>query len=191
MIFEVITWATVAAGVFSTLVTFFWMLHRPSEPTLEDLPEFLQRLDLDKLRNLLSAASECDLRESLTKAEFKKVQRQRFWMYIQCLRKMANNARVLIDFANAQIEHGDMGDKRAILELILQEAVAVKAYAVLMKVKVYILLFLRIEAYSWLFQQRQLSGLDGIERYERMKTVATQFFLSEAQYNLEQLIESL
>jgi hypothetical protein len=103
---------------------------------------------------------------------------------------MLNNSRVLLEFVNGKIRQNDP-ELSTILGAIEQEALAVRFYALCMTLRVHILLFCRLQAHSWLFQLRQLSGRDGIESYERMKTLATQLFLRTANTNMERLIESL
>jgi hypothetical protein len=190
MIFEVISWILVAAGACSLFYVLFTVLYNRPRHTLEDLPEFLQPLDLDKLQELLDPATEWELRRSLSKAEFKQVQRKRFWLYIQYLRKMTNNARVLIEFANETLDDSPPS-VRANLVAIQQEAVSVRMYALVIAFKIHVLLFFRMQTYGWLFQLRGFSDLDGIESYERLKTNATQFFLSAPFGNIEQLVSSL
>jgi hypothetical protein len=73
MIFEVITWAMVALGACSIFFFLFLLVYQPRQHTLEDLPEFLQPLDIDGLRNLLDPVYECNLRQNLIKAEFKEI----------------------------------------------------------------------------------------------------------------------
>ncbi|MBZ5521364.1 MAG: hypothetical protein LAP21_03805 [Acidobacteriia bacterium] len=81
------------------LVTFAGFIYewlcRFSERTANDVPPFLQRIDLEEVAGIFHPATETRLRESLSPKEFRKLQWKRFHLALHYCSNLSVNARVL------------------------------------------------------------------------------------------------
>jgi hypothetical protein len=91
--------AAAALGAMTFAGFVYECLCRFSERAANDVPPFLQRVDLEELAALFHPAAEERLRQTLPPREFRKVQWKRFHLAIHHCRNLAGNARVFQGWA--------------------------------------------------------------------------------------------
>ena len=194
MILSLIWGVMIAAGLLSCLFVAARIWFHP-HPTADEVLDFLVPIDLQKAEGLLDPGLECSLRVALSPSEFRNLQRKRIQLYLECLRRMAHNAAILVECANNEAARTD--EQIAHLARALQqEAVIVRIHAVFTSVKLHFWLFTRLD--SWhifpipnLSDERERYGIRLLETYDRFKTAAASLFSRIRPDKVEELLEKL
>src|SRR5690348_6149967 len=157
-------------GVLSCLtvvILAFW--HSPDR-SVEDTVDFLVPVDLGKAESLLDAVAEGQIRGAVSVAEFRSIQRQRMYLYLELLRRMSHNSAVLIQLGNCQLEQGDKKFRHSATDL-QQDGLAVRLYSLAARVKVrFWLVLLRLDMIPVpvLCDLKEVCGIRGLEGYEML-----------------------
>jgi len=125
-----------------------------SEPGTEPL----RSVDLEAFRNLVDPEEENYLRENLSPAEFRKIQRERMLAAIDYVKCAASNAGILVHFAQRARQSADPETAAAAGKLI-DDALRLRTYAI----KAIPLLYLGV-----LLPGRRISPARVAESYELM-----------------------
>jgi hypothetical protein len=81
-------------------------VYRSIDRTIFDAIPFLMEVDYDQLDALLDATDEQNLREHLSKREFRGAQEKRIRLLLELLRRMVANARVLVELGESDQRRG-------------------------------------------------------------------------------------
>lgn len=183
----------ILGGILSCVAIFILALWRPPDRSIEDAVDFLVPVDLGKLEDLLDAAAEGRIRTSASVTEFRSIQRQRMYLYLEFLRRMSHNSGVLIQLGNCQVN----GGRAELIEMargLQDDGVRVRLYSLAASAKVHVWIFLlhiRIIPVPVLCELKEVCGIHGLEGYEKLKTAASMFFLQAGPSKLDQLLEHL
>ncbi len=183
----------IAAGFIScvAMAARIWF-HFPDR-TKDDVVDFLVHIDLEKAETLLDPIAENSLRRTLSPAEFRILQRKRIHLYIEFLQRMSHNAAILVQWGNLEAQRSHERTAQLAHEL-QQEAVKVRAYSLLALMKLRFWLLIRLG--SWymlptpsLSELRGIYGIEGLDAYDRLKTVASSLFVGHEKF--EELLQNL
>lgn len=97
---------------------------------LEELAGRTQRVDLDAFRNLTDPREEQYLREQLTPADFRAVQRERLYAALGYVRRVAHNASILLRLGEGARRSADPEVAHAAGELV-ESAFRLRMYSLL------------------------------------------------------------
>lgn len=98
--------------------------------TLEELEGRTQPVDLDAFRNLTDPQEEQYLREQLTPADFRAVQRERLHAALGYVRRVAHNASILLRLGS-EARHNADPEVAGVAEELAESAFRLRAYALL------------------------------------------------------------
>jgi hypothetical protein len=187
----ILTWLIVAWGALACIYMLRYAWTRFPKRDLDDVIPFLYPVDLSLAESLLDPAAEFEFRWKLSPREFREAQRKRMRMYLELTRRMAHNATVLVEYADAEKRSGD--PRRSGLASTLQEkAIEVRVYSLLTAMKLRIWLLLRSDLLKpVLAQLRKAGDIDGLQTYHALKTAATAAFVRLPQEELDSLARNL
>jgi len=177
----VLTWLIVAWGALSCIYMLRRAWHRFPRRDLDvdDVIPFLYPVDVSLAESLLDPAAEFEFRWRLQPKQFREAQRKRMRLYLELTRRMAHNATVLVEYADAEKNNPDA--QRASLASALQEkAIEVRLYALMTRFKLRLWLLLRSEILTFrpaLPHLRTTCEIDGLQTYGAMKIAAAAAFV--------------
>jgi len=120
-------------------------------------------------------------------------QRKRMRLYLELTRRMAHNATVLVQYADA--ENNSCDPRRVGLASTLQQkAIEVRIYSLLTRIKLRLWLLLRSELLTSkpvLAHLRTAGDIDGLQTYNALKIAAAAAFVELPPDELESLTRSL
>jgi len=191
-----LVWGGIIFAVLASWVFFAaWIWFRSSDRTADEVAEFLTPVDLEKLETLLDPVAESHLRQDLTAVEFRKLQRKRIAVCVEYLGRMCHNAGILVQWANTEIERRNP-ETLALAQAIQRDAVAARVYALMARFKLRFWLLMHLE--SWrilpapsLVDLREVSGIRGLENYDRLKTAVGCLFLQLQHGQFEEVLQNL
>jgi hypothetical protein len=195
MMYAIVWWLPIAAMVGSVIFFAAWTWFHFPNRTANDVVDFLQHIDLEKVEDLLDPHTEYKYRSAMSSRDFRRLQRKRVHLYLEFLKRMSHNAGVLVDLGNKEAEHcnSEVADAARAVQ---QEAVAVRLYVFSTMVKLRFWLLIRLD--SWfvlpalsLCDARETFGIHGIESYDRLKTAASALFLELHSNRFEELLQAL
>lgn len=191
----ILWWLTITSMIASVIFFAVWTWFHFPDRTHNDVVDFLQHIEMEKVEELLDPASEHQYRVNLSVHDFRRLQRKRVHLYIEFLKRMLHNAGVLVDLGNRQAEH-KYTDIATAARALQQEAVTVRVYALLTLLKLRFWLLIRLD--SWfmlpalsLCDAKETCGIRGLESYDRLKTAASILFVELQSNRLEELIQAL
>ncbi len=136
---------------------------------MEDLAGRTRPVDLEAFRNLVDAAEEDFLRASLSRREFRAVQRERTRAAVDYIRNTAHNAAFLLRLGEAATRSHDPRIAQAGREL-MESALKLRAYALLSAAQLYVRL---------VFPQARFSYGPLADNYQRLSGLASQLALMQ------------
>jgi hypothetical protein len=136
---------------------------------MEDLAGRTRPVDLEAFRNLVDVAEEDFLRASLSRSEFRAVQRERTRAALEYIRNTAHNAAFLLRLGEAATRSHDPRVARAGREL-MDSALKLRAYALLSAARLYV---------RMVFPEARLSYGQFADNYQRLSALASQLALMQ------------
>ena len=191
----IFTWLVVMWGALSCIymLRYAWSRFPRRDVDADDVIPFLYPVDISLAESLLDPAAEFECRWKLGRRQFREVQRKRMRMYLEVTRRMAHNAKVLVEYADAEKNSHD--PRRASVASALQEkAIEVRFYSLLTGMKLRFWLLLRSDilvAAPALAHLRTTGDIDGLQTYHSLKTAATAAFVQLPPDELDSLARNL
>jgi hypothetical protein len=158
-------------------------IYRRRYNRIEHVCAFARRLNLDEFEQLLDPAAEWRLRVSTSPSEFRRLQRQRMWLFSEYASRASHNAEIVQGWSygdhsicRASVPHpGD--EKTYLLWELSRTATEVRIVALVLRFKVATWLLLRADLLPAsllpsLAMFRTTAGLDLISSYEKMASLA-------------------
>jgi hypothetical protein len=191
----ILTWLIVAWGAVSCIYMLrcAWFRFPKRDVNADDVIPFLYPVDISLAESLLDPATAFEFRWKLRPRQFREAQRKRMRLYLELTRRMAHNATVLVEYADA--EKNSQDPRRVTLASALQEkAIEVRLYALLTRFKLRFWLLLRSEILTSalvLPHLRTACEIDGLQTYSAMKTAAAAAFVQLPPDELDSLTRNL
>jgi hypothetical protein len=193
MLVVAITWAIILWGAASCTYMLWHGWRRFPRRDFDDVVHFLYPVDLQLAESLLDPAAEFEFSWKLTPQEFRQAQCRRMSVYLELVRRMAHNSRVLVEFSGEEVARNDPRNT-AQARLLQQKAIEVRIYA--------LLTLLKVRLWMWIFpaalgsvpaipQLRRTGDVDGIRTYCALKGAATATFSHLEAAQLDVLTRSL
>jgi hypothetical protein len=195
MLSLIFTWLSVAWGVLSCIYMLrcAWTRFPKRDVDADDVIPFLYPVDISLAESLLDPATEFEFRWKLRPPEFREAQRKRMRLYLELTRRMAHNATVLVQYADA--ENNSRDPRRVGLASTLQQkAIEVRIYSLLTRIKLRLWLLLRSELLTSkpvLAHLRTAGDINGLQTYNALKTAAAAAFVQLPPDELDSLTRSL
>jgi len=193
MIAIFLTWLIVAVGALSCIYMLFCAWSRFPRRDFDDVVHFLYPVDLALAESLLDPAAEFEFRWKLSRQEFRQAQRKRMRLYLELVRRMSHNSKVLVEFGNAE---ANCHDPRSVelARALQQKAVEVRFYSVLTLVKLSVWMWFAPNDHghsATMPRLRKAGDLDGLQSYHALKVAAAAAFLHLGPGELEMLTQNL
>jgi hypothetical protein len=195
MLSLIFTWLIVVWGVLSCvyMLRCAWTRFPNRDVDADDVIPFLYPVDISLAESLLDPATDFEFRWSLRPPQFREARRKRMRLYLELTRRMAHNATVLVQYADA--ENNSCDPRRVGLASTLQQkAVEVRIYSLLTRIKLRLWLLLGSELLTTkpvLARLRTAGNIDGLQTYNALKTAAAAAFVQLPPDELESLTRSL
>jgi hypothetical protein len=195
MLSLIFTWLSVAWGVLSCIYMLrcAWTRFPKRDVDADDVIPFLYPVDISLAESLLDPAAEFEFRWKLRPPQFREAQRKRMRLYLELTRRMAHNATVLVQYADA--ENNSRDPRRIGLASTLQQkAIEVRIYSLLTRIKLRLWLLLRSELLTSkpvLAHLRTAGDINGLQTYNALKTAAAAAFVQLPPDELDSLTRSL
>jgi hypothetical protein len=179
MLSIVFTWLIVAWGAVSCIYMLRCAWRRFPNRDVDDVIPFLYPVDLSLAESLLDPAADFQLRWKLTPQQLRAAQRKRLRLYLEVVRRMSHNSKVLVDYAIAEKNCSD--PQHALIASALQEkAIEVRLYALLATLKIRLWLLLRTDILRImvpaLAELRTVAEINGLHSYSALKVTAEAAF---------------
>ena len=177
----IFTWLIVAWGALACIYMLrcAWSRFPRRDVDADDVIPFLYPVDISLAESILDPAAEFECRWKLGPRRFREAQRKRMRLYLELTRRMAHNARVLVEYADAEKHSPD--PRRVSLASALQEkAIGVRLYSLLTGIKLRFWLLLRadiVKSMPVLAHLRTTGEIDGLQTYSALKTAAAAAFI--------------
>jgi hypothetical protein len=191
----ILTWLIVAWGALSCIYMLrcAWTRFPKRNVDVDDVVPFLYPVDISLAESLLDPAAEFEFRWNLGPLQFREAQRKRMRLFLELTRRMAHNATVLVQFADA--EKNSCDPRRVSRASALQEkAIEVRLYSLLTGIKLHFWLLLRSEILTFtpvLPHLRTACEIDGLQTYSALKTAAAAAFVQLPPDQLDSLTRNL
>jgi hypothetical protein len=191
----ILTWLIVAWGALSCIYMLrcAWSRFPKRDVDADDIVPFLYPVDISLAESLLDPAMEFEFRWKLPPPQFREAQRKRMRLYLELTRRMAHNATVLVQYADA--EKNSCDPRRVGLASTLQQkAIEVRIYSLLTRIKLRLWLLLRSELLTSkpvLAHLRTVGDIDGLQTYNALKIAAAAAFVQLPPDELDSLTRSL
>jgi len=100
----IFTWLIVAWGALACIYMLrcAWSRFPRRDVDADDVIPFLYPVDISLAESILDPAAEFECRWKLGPRRFREAQRKRMRLYLELTRRMAHNARVLVEYADAE-----------------------------------------------------------------------------------------
>ena len=98
----IFTWLVVAWGALSCIYMLRCAWRRFPDRDLDDVIPFLYPVDLSLAESLLDPAADFEFRWKLGQRQFRAAQRKRLRLYLELVRRMSHNSKVLVEYAVVQ-----------------------------------------------------------------------------------------
>lgn len=158
-------------------------IYRRQYTRIEHVYSFARRLNLEDLEQLLDPGEEWRLRVSMSRGAFRRLQRQRIWLFSEYASRAAHNAEIVQgwSYGDHTISRASMSnpadEKTYLLWDLSRTATEVRVVALALQWKVAIWLWLRVDLLPLslvprLGAFRATAGLDLISSYEKMASLA-------------------
>jgi hypothetical protein len=189
----IFTWLIVAWGALACIYMLHCAWSRFPKRDADDVIPFLYPVDISLAESLLDPAAEFESRWKLGPLQFREAQRKRMRLFLEVTRRMAHNAKVLVEYADAEKKSHD--PRRVGLASALQEiAIGVRLYSLLTGIKLRFWLLLRADIFNAmpvLSQLRTTGEIDGLQSYSALKTAAAAAFVQLPPDELDSLTRNL
>jgi len=191
----IFTWLIVAWGALACIYMLrcAWSRFPRRDVDADDVIPFLYPVDISLAESILDPAAEFECRWRLGPRRFREAQRKRMRLYLELTRRMAHNARVLVEYADAEKHSPD--PRRVSLASALQEnAIGVRLYSLLTGIKLRFWLLLRadiLKSMPVLAHLRTTGEIDGLQTYSALKTAAAAAFIQFAPDEQDSLFRNL
>src|SRR5580658_6188727 len=193
MLSLIFTWLIVAWGILSCIYMLRCAWTRFPKRDADDVIPFLYPVDISLAESLLDPATDFEFRWNLRPPQFRDAQRKRMRLYLELTRRMAHNAAVLVQYADA--ENNSCDPRRVGLASTLQQkAIEVRIYSLLTRIKLRLWLLLRSEFLTSkpvLAHLRTAGDINGLQTYNALKTAAAAAFVQLPPDELDSLTRSL
>jgi hypothetical protein len=176
----IFTWMMVAWGVLSCIYMLRCAWARFPKRDVDDVIPFLYPVDLSLAESLLDPASEFECRWRLGPSQFRAAQRKRMRLYLELTRRMAHNARVLVEYAVAEKSNNPDPRRVGVATDLQDRAIEMRLYVLLAGARLRFWLFLRSELLTGtpkLSLLRTAGEIDGLQTYSALRTAATAAFV--------------
>jgi hypothetical protein len=193
MLSIIFTWLAVAWGALSCIYMLHCAWRRFPNRDVDDVIPFLYPVDLSLAESLLDPAADFEYRWKLGRRQFRAAQRKRLRLYLEVVRRMSHNSKVLVEYAEAQKNNPD--PQRASLASTMQEeAIEVRLYSLLTGIKIRFWLLLRadfLHAVPALANFRTVGEINGLHSYASLKATAAAAFMTLPPEELEKMARNL
>ncbi|HEY6766733.1 MAG TPA: hypothetical protein VI386_18380 [Candidatus Sulfotelmatobacter sp.] len=193
MISILFTWLIIAWGAVACIYMLRHAWTRFPRRDFDDVVHFLYPVDLSLAESLLDPAKEFEVSWKLTPREFHAAQRKRMRVYLELVRRMSHNSKVLVEFGNAEMNRQDPRSAEHAKKL-QHKAIEVRLYAVLTLCKLRAWMWMRpafLGQAPAMPKLRRAGDLDGLESYDSLKAAAAAAFVHLQPGELELLTRSL
>lgn len=202
----IFTWLIIAWGTLACIYMLRCAWTRFPRRDLDDVVHFLHPVDLSLAESLLDPAADFELRWHSTPRAYREATRRRMRLYLELVRRMSHNSRVLIEYGNAIMRREYPNEDqptdthenpRATLASDLQHAaISVRLYALLVVVRLRLRLWFPLDAVGalpalQLAQLRIAGDVDGPKTYHELKTAAEAAFVQFQPADLPVLTRNL
>jgi len=176
MIFDLITIFLVGLLLLFAAYTALQFLGKFPRRTMEDVTPYLRPADFEELQSLLDPAQEVNFRIRLSSQEFQSWQRKRIHLLREYLLRMSHNSLVLIEWGNMELQQVPASSQQsqeitALARELVQAATEFRLYSLLALAKLKFWIVFRMGS-ARLPGLRQVSGIDALASYNRLKTAA-------------------
>jgi hypothetical protein len=188
-----LTWLIIAWGALSCVYMLFCAWTRFPRRDFDDVVHFLYPVDLALAESLLDPATEFEFRWKLSPQEFRRAQRKRMRLYLELVRRMSHNSKVLVEFGNVEANWHD-AKSLELARALQQKAVEVRFYAALTLLKLRLWMWLDPNALGRspaMPRLRRAGNLDGLQIYNALRAVAAAAFVHLQPGELEALTRNL
>jgi hypothetical protein len=191
----IFTWLIVVWGALCCIYMLrcAWSRFPKRDVDADDVIPFLYPVDISLAEALLDPAAEFEVRWKLGPLEFREAQRKRMRLYLEVTRRMAHNAKVLVEYADAEKNSHD--PRRVSLASTLQEkAIGVRLYSLLTGIQLRFWLLLRadiLKSMPALAHLRTAGEIDGLQTYNALKNAAAAVFVKLPPDELDSLTRNL
>jgi hypothetical protein len=175
MIISIVTFSLVACSILSILYMVYLALVDFPERTVVDVVEFLRPVDLAQAEVFLDPSEDYELKWKLDAKTLREVQRKRARIYLEMVRRMSHNARVLVEFGNWEATRRT-GRVAEVIGVLQKEAIRVRMYSFLTIVELNVLLAMRPLQTPSLMNFRVVFDIDGISSYKGLREASTAVF---------------
>ncbi len=166
------------AGLFIFESLYRWIYRFP-ERTERQIISYLRGVDLEELKELLNLADEGYLRLNLSPLEFRKEQRHRIAVALECYSRMAHNSLLVQQWANTEMRKSALTRNREAARAsseLNNFCIEFRVHALMTRVRLHGWLF-RIKALPFvpvpfLAAARRNDSFDLVYSYERIKQEA-------------------
>jgi hypothetical protein len=203
----ILTWLIIAWGALACIYMLRCAWSRFPGRDVDDVVHFLHPVDLSLAESLLDPAADFALRWNSTPRAYRESQRRRMRLYLELVRRMSHNSKVLVEFGNAMVrpEITDRNDENqgaqskspsSLASELQRAAISVRLYALLVLVRLRLRLWLPLDRFGIvpapeLAQLRKAGNLDGPRTYDDLKAAATAAFVQFQPADLPVLIRNL
>ena len=175
MIWSMATWIVIGWGLVAAVYMVGTALLRFPGRTIDDVVAFLRPVDVEQAEALLDPTTDVELRWNLDPATFCEVQRKRMHMYLELVRRMAHNSRVLVELGNRG-EYSRDEREADLIGALQREAVTVRLYSLLTIIRMRVLLAIRPMSAPSLAKLRSIKNVDGLSSYKALRAASTAIF---------------
>lgn len=166
------------AGLFICEALYHW-IYRFSDRSERQIIAYLRGVDLEGLKELLNLADEGYLRLNLSPAEFRKEQRHRIAVALECYGRMAHNSRLVQQWANTEMRKSAMTRNREVARAARELnnfCIEFRVHVLMTRMRLHVWLFrtnaLPFLAVPFLAEARRHDSFDLVCSYERIKQEA-------------------
>jgi hypothetical protein len=188
----IFTWLIIAWGTLACIYMLRCAWTRFPRRDLDDVVHFLHPVDLSLAESLLDPAADFALRWNSTPRAYREATRRRMHLYLELVRRMSHNSRVLIEYGNAIMRRECPTDDlmeapqeksaaAAVASELQHAAISVRLYALLVVVRLRLRLWFPLDAIGALpalqLAQLRIAGeVDGPKSYDELKAAAAAAF---------------
>ncbi len=203
----ILTWLIIAWGALACIYMLRCAWSRFPRRDVDDVVHFLHPVDVSLAESLLDPAADFELRWHSTPRAYREAQRRRMRLYLELVRRMSHNSKVLVEFGNAIVRpetadgNGENGGAQSnssssLASELQRAAISVRLYTLLALVKLRFRLWLPLDRFGIvpapeLAQLRKAGNLDGPRTYDDLKAAATAAFVQFQPADLPALIRNL
>jgi hypothetical protein len=177
----IFTWLIVVWGVLACVYMLHcaWTRFPRRDVDVDDVIPFLYPVDISLAESLLDPAAEFECRWTLGPLQFREAQRKRIRLFLEVTRRMAHNAKVLVEYAHSHSEkNGDDPHRSSLASELQEKAIGVRLYSLLIGVKLRFWLVFHGEIFNTmpvLSHLRTAGEIDGLQTYSALKAAAAAF----------------